>query len=268
MKANKISPVFLILSLALGLTTSCTRDGITEPPVSGPSSFAVLLQLSASPNAVFAGLSSRGLTTVSARLKKYNNEPLASRTVYFEIVDGSGNKSNVGYFEGDTGVLSKTTDGNGEVRVNYYGPLHGEIASNVTIYIRATVAWQGVESIYEFAPVDIIKESTAVTLSVKAEPDVLYASDTNPRSTITVTAIFGNKPLSNYKIYFLIQSGPGHFEDGLTATFKDTDASGRVVMDYIGPTGDLIGGDTSVLIRVQLFENNYQEFFLRLVKRR
>ena len=268
MKAKKIFPVSFILLLSLGLITSCTKDGITEPPVSGPSSFSVLLQLSASPNAVFAGLNNRGTTTVTARLKKFNNEPLPNRTIYFEIVDSAGSKVDYGFFEGNTGVVSKATDGNGEARLAYYGPLMAEIPADRTIYIRATVAWQGVESLYEFAPVDIIRESDSISLNVLATPDVLYAAATNPKSTITVTAFYVSKPLANYRIYFMIQSGPGKFSDGLTATYKETDSTGTAVLDYIGPKGNEISGDTSVLIRVQLTESSYKEIPLRLIKKR
>ncbi len=144
MKKNHLLRIPLVLGLALGLTSSCTPNGITEPPVSEPSSSA-FLQVSASPNAVFAGLSNRDMTTVSARLKKFDNEPIAFRTVFFEIVDSSGIKSKVGRFEGDSSVISKMTDANGEVRLAYYGPLRDEIASNLTVYVRATVPWQDVE---------------------------------------------------------------------------------------------------------------------------
>jgi len=268
MKANKIFPLSFTLVLALGLTTSCTREGITEPPVSGPSSFSVLLQLSASPNAVFAGLSSRGATTVTARLKKFNGEAIPNTTIYFEIVDSAGNKVNYGFFEGNTGVTSKTTDNSGETHLAYYGPLMNELTSDRTIYIRATVAWQGVESLYEFAPIDIIRESDNISLNYLVTPDVLYATDTNPRSTIKVTAFYVSKPLINYRIYFMIQSGPGMFSDGLKATFKETDSTGEAVLEYVGPLGSELSGDTSVIIRVQLTESIYKEFNIRLIKQR
>ena len=80
-----------VLTLALGLvlllaSSACTRHDVGTPSPVGPSSFAVLLKLSASPN-VIGGGSDRQRSTISVSLKRFDGTPLAGRTVHFEIRD-------------------------------------------------------------------------------------------------------------------------------------------------------------------------------------
>jgi len=154
-------------------------------------------------------------------------------------------------------------------RVNYYGPLTLELRENATIYIKATVAWEGAETIFEVAPVVIITEPSDLYFVVKAEPDVLMATNEKPQSLITATVKLGGKPLAGIRIYFFIQWGyPGTFEDGYKSTYRDTDETGTASITYIGPNRDEIAGDTSVVIVGQLTESIYQEIYLRVLRQR
>ena len=116
----------LILCLILSFTviTSCTRDAVEEPSPVGPSGFAISLKASASPNVLFAGFQRRQPTTITAVLRKFNGEPIAGRTIYFELIDSLlGQRADgIGYFEGFRTAASEVTDGNGIVTLNYYGP--------------------------------------------------------------------------------------------------------------------------------------------------
>jgi len=259
----------LLAILALMLSPACKRSDISPPEPFAPSSLTTLLKLTASPNAIFATKNTRGMTTISARLTRYNGEPLPNRIIYFEILDSNFQKISLGFFEGNQSVVAKATDSNGLARVNYYGPLTLELSENATIYIKATVAWEGVETIFEVAPVTIITEPSDLYFVVKAEPDVLMATNEKPQSLITATVKLGGKPLAGIRVYFLIQSGsPGTFEDGYKSTYRDTDETGTASINYIGPNRDEIAGDTSVVIRGQLTESIYQELYLRVIRQR
>lgn len=257
------------MALILSLFSACKRSEVTVPEPFAPSSLTNLLRLTASPNAIFASKSTRGMTTITAKLTKYNGEPIANRVIYFEVIDAAGQKANIGFFDGNASVATKTTDSNGIARINYYGPLTLEVAQNITVMIKGTVAWDGVESIAEVAPVMIITEPTDLEFTVKAEPDVLLATQEKPQSILTAQVKIGGKPLVGTRVYFLVQSGsPGTFDDGYKATYRDTDSTGTATIVYIGPNRDEIAGDTSVKLRAQLTESIYLELDLRIIRQR
>lgn len=94
----------------------------------------------------------------------------------------------------------------------------------------------------------------AISLKVSASPNVLFAG-TQSRETTTVTAIltrYDGTPLSGKTIFFELRDGlvnaradgVGYFEGMGTAASKVTDGSGRVTIDYHGPT---VGEITSSL---------------------
>jgi hypothetical protein len=122
----------------------------------GPSSFSVLLKLSASPNVLFAPTrGQRDRSIISASLKRFDGTPLADRTVYFEICDSYHLRVSIGYFEGDHRVISGQTDAGGNIKVVYYGPLRVELAASTSVFIWAKAASEGNEFIEDFARVDI-----------------------------------------------------------------------------------------------------------------
>ncbi len=258
----------VVLALTLSFFSACKRSEVTIPEPFAPSSLTNLLRLTASPNAIFASKSTRGMTTVTARLTKYNGEPIANRVIYFEVIDAAGQRANIGFFDGNTSVTTKTTDSNGIARVNYYGPLTLEVAQNITVMIRGTVAWEGVESIAEVAPVMIIAEPTELEFMVKAEPDVLLATTEKPQSTLTAVVKMGGKPLEGTRVYFIIKEGPGYFDDGYKATYRDTDSTGTATIVYKGPNRNEIAGDTSVKIQSQIAENISRYVYLRVIRQR
>lgn len=149
------------LTFALGLVLllasfSCARHDVGTPSPVGPSSFAVLLKLSASPNVIFAPTGGpRDRSIISASLKLFDGTPLAGRTIYFEICDSAHLRVNLGYFEGDRGIISRQTDAGGNISVVYYGPLRVELAASTSVYIWAKAASEGNEFIEDFAQVDI-----------------------------------------------------------------------------------------------------------------
>jgi len=230
----------MLLALSLVLFTSCVKKKVDEPSPLGPAGYAISLNVSASSNVIFAGSTARDSTTVTARLMKYDGTPLSGRTVYFEVKDASGSRApdKFGYFEGHQAVASKVTDGNGTVTVAYYGPKAAEIDSSRYLYITANIAWEGAETISEWAPVYVVRDFTDLIFTVKVDPNVLWCSNTRPESTITVFyAIPDGTPIVGRKVFFEITSGLGDFSDGKTKTFKETDANGYATMTYRGPTG-------------------------------
>ncbi|MFZ2054944.1 MAG: hypothetical protein WAU81_12215, partial [Candidatus Aminicenantales bacterium] len=106
------------------------------------------------PNAIIAGPYERQMATITATLKKYDGIPLDGQTILFKIDSPRGS---LGYFEDKLDFLTKTTDANGTVQTSYYGPLCHELGREMTIYIRATVAWEGSQFISDKTPIYVIR---------------------------------------------------------------------------------------------------------------
>jgi uncharacterized GH25 family protein len=222
----------------------------------GPSSFSVLLKLSASPNVILAG-SHRAGTTISASLKRFDGTPLADRTVYFEICDSSHNRVYIGYFEGQTSVLSRQTDSGGNVTFVYYGPLETEIEASTSVYIWAKAASEGNEFIEDFAQVDISRGSSSLgaVLKLSANPNVIAAGNHRQSTTITVSLNrLDGTPLANRTVYFEICDSShnrvyiGYFEGQTSVLSRQTDAKGNINLIYYGPLASEIEASTSVYI--------------------
>ena len=250
-----------VLTFALGLalllaSSACTRHDVSTPSPVGPSSFSVLLKLSASPNVILAG-GNRAGTTISASLKRFDGTPLADRTVYFEICDSSHNPVYIGYFEGQTSVLSKQTNSGGNVTFVYYGPLETEIEASTSVYIWAKAASEGNEFIEDFARVDISRGSSslAAVLKLSADPNVIAAGDHRQSTTITASLNrLDGTPLANRTVYF--ETGDvnhsrvniGYFEGQTSVLSRQTDAKGNINLIYYGPLESEIEASTSVYI--------------------
>ncbi len=249
MKQNKSTIVFVFLCISFVVFSSCKRNGIQEPNPFGPSTFSILLKLAAAPNVIFAG-DTRESTTVTATLKRYNGSPIANTVVHFDIRDAAGNKANLGFFEGNESVKTRTTDQNGLTSVSYYGPFSQELTTDRTIYISANVAWEGNEFINEITPIYLIRDAVDLTFTLIADPNILLATENRPQSQLksyfkTVDGV----PLAGRRVYFEILSGPGTFSDDERKTFALTDANGYAVVTYFGPTKSEIDSDQIVTIQ-------------------
>jgi hypothetical protein len=159
---TKRALTFALGSVLLLASFACTRHDVGTPSPVGPSSFSVLLKLSASPNVIFAGegKGQREGSAISVSLKRFDGTPLAGRTIYFEICDSDHLRVKIGYFEGMKwgGAISRQTDAEGNINLVYYGPLRKELKANTSVYIWATAASEGNEFITDFARVFIIAD--------------------------------------------------------------------------------------------------------------
>jgi hypothetical protein len=252
MKTKKT--IFIIpalLALVLFTFNSCKRDTVEEPSPLGPSSIAVVLSLEACTNVIFAGLNERGSTNLTATLKKYDGSPLADRTIFFEVVDQDGVRVNLGYFQGGTMLLSKNTDSNGTVSTVYYGPLIEEITANGSLFIRATVAWEGSQFISDSTQLYIIRDSSdQLTLTLKAIPDILYSGYAASRSVIQARVFMGGSPVSGHKVYFTREPEDiGKFEGATDENAVAlTNEEGIATVTYAAPHRWEIDADTEVII--------------------
>jgi len=258
MKTNKTAiTIAALLGLALLASVSCKRDAVSQPssPV-GPSSIGVMMSVEANPNVITAGISQRQMTTITATLKKYDGAGQANRTVLFEVVDASLNRIDVGYFEGSSSVVSKTTDSGGTVRANYFGPLSAEIPGNDTsIFVRAVAAWEGSQFINDTTEIFLVRDSEEMSLTAKAVPEVLYAGSSGSTSVIQATVLSGGKPARNFPVYFLLNMNLGKFSDGKLSTTSNTNDQGVATMVYVGPTSaEMSYSSETVPIIVQVSE--------------
>jgi hypothetical protein len=276
MKNNKTIITILALAALMIFTSSCNRNAVEEPSPFGPSTLAVVLKMSASPNVLFAG-ASREVTTITTTLKKYDGMAIAGRTVHLDIRDALGTKVTVGFFEGNLSTSTQVTDQNGMITTNYYGPFAQELLADFTVYITAIVAWEGEEFISEFAPVYLVRDTATMSFTVVADPNVLLATETRPQSQIK--AYFNTAdgiPVAGRKVFFSIYSfdnyfmSGGVFEGNKTLIYALTDDKGFASVTYYGPTKYEIGGDGWVTLKVQpeTSTGNYihEEIDIRILK--
>ena len=249
------SKIYLILiisiSLSLVLFTSCKRTAIEAPSPVGPSSFSILLDLSASPNVLFAG-SSRESTTITASLRDYKGTPIANKTVLFEI------SPSYGFFKGNKSVKQAVTDQDGSTSLVFFGPNDNEISSDTTVYIYASVAWEGKEFITELTPVYIVTDAKSTSLTLSPWPNVLLAGKTCEASTITAILTLKGKggiPIPDQGIIFEIcdSSGDnisiGHFTSFDLIRTEYTNGQGIARIIYYGPLASEITEDITVYIK-------------------
>ncbi|MDH7511964.1 MAG: hypothetical protein QHH14_03335 [Clostridiales bacterium] len=268
MKKNKTTIIIVSLALAIFCFSSCKRSAVEEPSPLGPSSFAVLLHLNANPNVLFAGLTTRQMTTITATLKKYDGTAIAGKTVFFETINGAGARVDLGYFEGNMALQSKNTDSSGSVRINYYGPLSGEISGNATYYIKATVAWEGSQFIYETAPLYVVRDADRISFTLEAIPSVIYAGDSNPTSEIRARVLIGGAPAQDYPVYFILESDVGIFADGLRHTYALTGGNGVASITYIGPTWvEIASNEVTVTIKAVLTQTVSQTVTIKIIRK-
>ena len=249
---TKICTIALFISiLSLAIFTSCTRSDFDPPGPTGPSTLAVILNVSASPNVLYAGIS-RETTTITATLKKFNGVPLVNKTIHFEVIYENGSRAYLGFLDNHQTVLTKTTNSNGNITLTYKGPTEQELLDlnkgadeDFKIYIRAYAAWEGKEIIAELTPIIILKETSAapIILDVYATPNVLYAGTTIERSTITANLRLSNgTALANKSIYFEVNNAAGervyigYLDHHQTVVTKITDSNGNITLTYRGPT--------------------------------
>jgi len=270
MKINKQFIFISLLVLTLIFSSSCKRTGIEEPSPFGPSTYSLLLSVSARPNIMFAGIT-RETVAIKVSLKKFDGSSVSGQVIHFQVRDALGQRVNVGLFDGNLAAVSRTTDQNGNITLSYHGPLADEVTTDVQIYIYAMIDWQGTDYISEFAPIFIIRNETEVIFELYAQPNVIYCTAIRPQSLLK--AVFkktDGSPLSDRRVYFSILSGHGEFEDGKRKTYAMTDSNGVASINYIGPTNKEISYDQFVELHGQPETNTpfyiHTEVSIRLIK--
>jgi hypothetical protein len=158
-KNTKTSLVMISLALLVFTFNSCKSDVVETPAPLGPSTIAVILDLSASPNVIFATQKERQTVEVTASLKRYDGTPVSDRTVFFEIIDSSGGILDLGYFDQNVSVQNVVTDGDGTARTIYHGPLKRELTHDRHVYIRGTVAWEGSQFIIDKTTIWVVLDT-------------------------------------------------------------------------------------------------------------
>lgn len=240
--------IAFFVGLILILFYSCEReDKVAEPLPFGPSSFTVLLNVSPSPNVLTAG-TARGSSTITATLRRYDKDSQtynaeAGETIFFRICDAAGTQINTGYFAGNASVIEAVTNANGTVTVTYNGPIAREIATDTTIYIWATIAREGKESISEFAPISIIQSAAGIRPNIYANLTTFTAGAVRGTSTITanIKTAVGGIPLANWSIRLDTVDAEGnklyagYFDSNEQVVTKVTDANGTITATYYTP---------------------------------
>lgn len=266
MKTTK-SILFITVSLALLLFTfdSCKKDIIDQPSPLGPSTISIILDVNANPNVILAGPLNRQTVELTATLKRFDGTPISERTVFFEVVDESGNRMNLGYFDGNLSIQTVATDSSGTARTHYYGPLTDEITTEGYLYIRASVAWEGSQLIIDDTQIYIV--SGEIALSAQAIPDVLYAGKTRSRSEIRAFVTKGGAPKAGVPVYFYLNNDFGRFEGGKKNTKVLTNSNGVASIDYLGPLAAEMAVDGAMVsITVQVTQLVFEDLQIQIVR--
>ena len=270
MKTNK--KIFLItVSLALLIFTfdSCKRDIINQPSPLGPSTISIILDLSASPNVIFAGLLDRQTAEITATLKRYDGAPLSDRTVFFEVVDSAGDRLELGYFDGNLAMQTVATDAGGTAQTHYYGPLTDEITADGYLYIRATVAWEGSQFITDMTPLYVVRDADEIAFNAEAIPDVIYAGETRSQSEIRAVLTVGGAPAAGVPVYFVLNTDLGRFADGKRNTMVLTNDQGVASLNYVGPLWvELPPTGATVSITVQVTQLISEQLLIQIIRQR
>lgn len=150
--------VIIPLGFLLICFSSCKREELEAPSPFGPAGFAILMEMTANPNVLLAG-NTRQTSQITTTLTAFDGEPLANRTVIFEITNRLGNRiDNFGYFSGYKTVLTAVTNQNGTISLTYYGPLRGELRTvDKAIYIWGTLVHYGKEIISENTKIKAVR---------------------------------------------------------------------------------------------------------------
>ncbi|NOR13034.1 MAG: hypothetical protein GQ545_07245 [Candidatus Aminicenantes bacterium] len=278
MKLKSKGILILLLALSIVSFYSC-RNKVDQPSPTGPSTFSILMIASASPNVLIARATGvRDTSNITVTLTTFKGVPLANETIIFDVYDTNvGKLENFGYFEGNESVVVKNTDSNGRVTVKYYGPVFEEIVyywENIpgvtppptsndtrplllppeTVYIRASLAWQGKEMISELTHIQIVSDLDK-QIRLQAAPNVLWitsGSQKSRQSTLTATvADLKGAPVKGEKIWLEIETGPGEFkQNGQRRISGKTDENGEVFVTYLAPKRDEIYTD-GIKVKIQ-----------------
>lgn len=271
MKAKTLIAGIVTLAVAF-LVPACSRNDVEEPGPTGPSTFAIVLKVTAGSNTILAG-QSRGSSVINATLKKYDGSALANRTIFFELVKQDlTTKEELGYLE-ETGVVTqtKTTDSGGNVSAVYYGPTADEMkglgVDDTSVYVKLTCALENNNFVSDYAQIDIVSENGPVNASVEATayPNALHAGAQREASQVFVKLTGSNaEPLAGMKLLFEIYSADqsanlnlGYFTGHAAVIQALTDAGGLASVTYYGPTAlELIqrgfSADTTVNLKINI----------------
>jgi hypothetical protein len=228
-------------------------DGYTPIQILQERLPAWTLTIQAIPNVLVAETTVREQSMITATLTNPNGGPIANKSVTLKVADSTGTPLNLGYFDGYKTYITKTTDSQGRIRTPYYGPLASEITSSMTVYIWGTVGFQGQEFIEGNSPIQILQDLRTLTFDAVANPNVLYATKTRPKSKITATARLGAIPVKGRRVFFsILNNAPGKFANGTRSAIATTDENGNAVVTYLGPTQDEFTWEIGIYLRAQL----------------
>jgi len=212
------------------------------------------------PDVLYAGFGKRNVSTITATVKTEGGAPIKNRPILFEITDELGEKLNIGYFLGNTLVVSRKTIADGTARVDYFAPLAHEITDNVNIFIRVSVSGNDDQQyVTQLVPIQIIREVTEWTMYLSSMPNVLFAGETRETSQVqAVLTTASGISVANQSVYFEVideegnKANIGYFEGNVPAIKKTTNKSGEVSATYYGPKAREIDDNTTVLIKATL----------------
>jgi len=161
MKTTIKYPIIFSLGLFLICFSSCTREELEAPSPFGPVGFAILVEMTANPN-VLVGGNTRQTSIITTTVTAFDGEPLANRTVIFEVKDWNGKRTtDLGYFDGYLDIVTAITNSNGVISLLFYGPLSRDLPSSAdyykTVYIWATLVHHGREVIREVIPIALVQ---------------------------------------------------------------------------------------------------------------
>jgi PKD repeat protein len=176
----------LLLGLAAALA-GCGLDEVSIPELNGPSTHAISLVLSVTPDVLLADAVSRA--DVLATVRGPDGQGLAGRTVFFAVTDENGNYVDLGTFNSTVGTFhppapqtTEVTDGNGVARVSYRVPERISVTAVQVVFITARLVGDDAEgqsfrrARIELRPAEVRRfpdpGGAAVTCNFVVDPEV------------------------------------------------------------------------------------------------
>jgi len=153
MKNIKILIIILTIMSFL-LITSCKRASVEDPSMQVNSGFRVILSGVASPSTLYVPDDNSAFSTnIFIKAKDNKGAALVGHQVIFEQLG-----TLYGYFDNQKISITKTTDANGSVTVNYAFPAGIYVAETQYVRVRATLVDDGRldPEVYASAIVDVI----------------------------------------------------------------------------------------------------------------
>lgn len=208
---NKIRFFIIVCLISVGLIsmTSCKRDKVEDPEITGPAGFRISLSGTANPSTLYVpGTQPAVSSVITVRALNNDGTPVANRQVIFQ-------QDGYGYFEGYRASDVRTTNASGVAQITFYIPPAANIKNTIMSNIIATLVDDGrldnpISDINDVIPIRIIPyiEQGIIISGRVSTPTGVAIEDVSiflNGGTVNANAVTLTRHSGNYEFY--VRSG-------------------------------------------------------------